>query len=623
MYTEASSRASAVSAPVATQQRTALEAVCVFAVAIAVLYLGLPQEMSGNAVNYMATAGQVGLHDMRLYPPHLMHVPAISLTYNMLAPIAPCGPTCAGLLHSMLWAGIGVVSIFVIARRLFGLLGGLALAAAVLVSHGFWIFATQAEVYAAGVGASMAASCLLLTGPPGAKPTRRLIAIALFWAMATMYHIVNVLLFIPFLLYFAVTQGRSGWWQWLATSVIAGIVVAASFIGAYVWSQDALSLRGFFTWLLEITNRPLTEWGTVENWTPFAVVQGAWNQIEALVLWPPRYAFGLSYPWFQAPLALLAGSILALSFAWNIAAIARRREHWPERLYFVALCTVWFLVFTWWDPTVHKFYIHSAVAFLFLVGFFAYDGVRRLAPGRGRRIAAAALAVAIAAVGALNSFSIRELARSKGPFVAEATRLFELAPAECRIYSVGQHLGPLRTYFDRQDDYFILRLEREFYNVVTGVQPRDPNRFTNEPCAFVMLGWLSPQQFERTMARYMPDQRWEDYIAYVLDAQPAAAGGLSVNPFKIVADGEDARYVLIDRSSRMAVGNVEEAVQPLRRAVESALARFPEAQQMTPRLVSAVLSVPRTGFETRYNRERLFGYSWGDEARQIVNRQPR
>jgi hypothetical protein len=605
------------------QLRTVVETLCIFFVTIAFLYVSRPEEMSGNAMNYAATAGQVSLHDMRLYPPHLMHVPTISLIYNVLSPISSCSPTCAGMLHSMLWAGIAIVSVFVIGKRLFGLSGALALAAAVLVSHGFWIFATQAEVYAAAVGASMAASCLLLTGPPGPRSALRLTGIALFWAIAVMYHIVNVLLFLPLLVYFLLTQGRHGWWQWLVTSLIAGGIVATCFVGAYLWSQDALSLQGFLVWLLEITNRPLTEWGTVQNWTPFAIVRGAWNQIEALVLWPPAYAFDLDYPWFQAPLAAVAGSILVLSFAWNVIASRRRGDHFPERLYFLTLCAVWFLVFTWWDPTVHKFYIHSAVAFLFLVGFAVYDAIRAIASPVGRRVAAAVLVGAIGGVAVLNSFSIRELARSKGPFVAEAERLFELAPAGCRIYSVGQHLGPLRTYFGRRDDYFILRLEREFYNVMTGAQARDPHRFAGERCTFVMLGWLSPQQFERTMARYLPDHTWADYVAYVLDAQPAPMGRLSVNPIEIVADGNDARYVVIDRRTRIEVGSVDEAAEPLRRAVEAAMARFPETQQMTPRLVSGVLSVPWTGFETVYNRERLFGYSWGDEARQVVNRHPR
>lgn len=622
MYSEALSRARNPSERATIQLRTIAEALCVFLITMAFLYVGHPQEMSGNGTNYSFTAGQVGLHDMRLYPPHLLHVPALSLLHNLLAPVSSCGTTCSAMLHSMLWAGIAIVSVFLIGKRLFGLLGALGLAAAVLVSHGFWIFATQAEVYAAGVGASMAASCILLVAPPGPLSSSRRIGVALFWAMAVMYHIVNVLLFLPFLIYLAITRGRDGVWQWLVTSVIAGSIVVACFVGSYLWSQETLSVHGFFVWLLEITNRPLTEWGTVENWTPFAIAQGAWNQIEALVLWPPAHAFGLSYPWFQAPLAVVVGAILAVSFVWNLLAIANRREHYEERLYFLTLSVVWFLVFTWWDPTVHKFYIHSAVAFVVVLGFTAYDVVRAVASSFARRITAGALAVAIVAVAALNSFSIRELARSRGPFVAEAARLVEIAPPGCRIYSVGQHLGPLRTYFDRHDGYFILRLEREFYNVTTGAQPRDPERFADEACTFVMLGWLSPQQFERTMARYMPDRTWEDYIAYVVDARPLPSGGFTVNPIEVLADGEDARYVVIDRRQRIEVEAITTVTEPLRRAVEAAMARFPETQDMTPRLVSAVLSVPWTGYETVYNRERLFGYSWGDEARQVVNRHP-
>ncbi len=620
MYSEALNRAQDPPGRVPIQLRVAFEALCVFMITMVFLYVGHPQEMSGNATNYAYTASQVGLQDMRLYPPHLMHVPTLSLLYNLLASVSSCGTTCSAMLHSMLWAGIAIVSVFLIGKRLFGLLGALGLAAAVLFSHGFWIFATQAEVYAAGVGASMAASCLLLTTPPGPCSRLRLIGVALFWAAAVMYHIVNVLLFVPFFIYFAFTRGRSGAWQWLVTSVIAGGIVFVCFIVAYFWSQDGLSIRGFFVWLLEITNRPLTEWGTVQNWAPFAIVQCAWNQIEALALWPPAYAFGLSYPWFQVPLAVVVGALLALSLGWNLIAIARRREHRSERLFFVTLCMVWFLVFTWWDPTVHKFYIHSAVVFIVLIAFVAYDAMRAIASSVARRIAAGALAATIVAVAGLNSFSIRELARSKGPFVAEAARLVEISPPGCRIYSVGQHLGPLRTYFDRRDDYFILRVEREFFNVTTGVEPRKPDRFADEPCTFLMLGWLSPQQFERTMARYMPNQTWEDYIAYMVDARPLPTGGLSVNPIEILADGGDARYVVIDRRTRTEVKAIAEVVEPLRRAVEAAMARFPETQDMSPRLVSGVLSVPWTGFATLYNRERLFGYSWGDEARQVVNR---
>jgi hypothetical protein len=159
--------------------------------------------------------------------------------------------------------------------------------------------------------------------------------------------------------------------------------------------------------------------------------------------------------------------------------------------------------------------------------------------------------------------------------------------------------------------------------MVVGALPPDPDRFAGEPCSFVMLGWLSPSRFEWGMARYMPDQRWEGYLAYVLDARPGPTGGMTVNPIEIGAAGDDARYVVIDRRRRIEVVGIDEVASQLRGAVETALAGFPDAQGMPPWLASGVLSVPRTGFETLYSRERIFGYGWADEARRVVNRAER
>jgi len=599
----------------------AVETLGLFVLTVAVLWLLRPTELSDNAVHYLDAARQASWENPYFYPPHLMHVSFIGILHGLLSALGPCDIICAGMAQSVLWAGIGAASVYVIARQLFGAAGGVATAIAVLLSHGFWVFGTQPEVYVPAVGAAMAASALLLTAPPAGPSPLRLVAITIFWVIAVLYHIVNVVLFVPFLAYFHLTRGRRGWWQWAATSCVAGGIVVATFLGAYAWTADSLSVGGFFTWLLEIANRPLTNWGTVANWDPADIVRGLWNQIEALVIWPQSLSGPLDYPWYQVPLAFVVGSVTGTSLLWNVVAVWKARDLLAPRVYFLTLFAVWFLIFTWWDPSVHKFYIHSAIPLIFLVAFAVRDVSRAGLLPSG--IVPAAVTLAIVVTGVLNVSSVLELRRSRGPYYAEAAKLVELTPPDCRIYTVGQHLGPLKLYFDRHQDLFFTILEREFYRIATGEMERDPRRFAGESCVFVMLGWLSPQRFEVTVKRYLPTARWEDHVAYVLDARPHPDGGFSYNPFEIVADGEDARYVVIDRRRRVTAADMDVVAQQLREAVTRALARFPGAADLPLKLASNLLAVPFTGFEAYQNRERIFGYSWGDDVRSIVNRRER
>ena len=136
-------------------------ALLVFTVAFLLIFQAV--EVSDNAIGYISAVQDETLAHPHFYPPHLLHAPIIGVFNSLFSTVPGCDVFCAGRLHSIFWAAIAIVSMFHIARILLGsTAGALATSLTLLVAHGFWVYATQAEVYAPMVGCFTAATAVLL-----------------------------------------------------------------------------------------------------------------------------------------------------------------------------------------------------------------------------------------------------------------------------------------------------------------------------------------------------------------------------------------------------------------------------------------------------------------------------
>lgn len=583
--------------------------------AVAAILLALrPLQLSDNSIHYLRAVRDSSLADPPFYPPHLLHMPAIAVLHRLTEALG-CDVACAGRLHAALWAGVAAASAFLLARVWTGRAGALATVLGLFAAHGVLVFATQAEVYVPTVGSALAAAVLLVRAPGGVPGPGRIVGAAALWAVSTLYHTTGVVLALPFLLWLGLRGGRHGLAAWLALSVLAGTFVLLAQIGAWLWATDGpRTPAGFLAWMLEISSRPLTDWGSVSHLDPLDLARGFWNLAEALAMWPWALRDGLRYPWYQLPLGLAVGAVVAAVLAHHVHRPWRGGGHREIRAFLLALFTVWFLVFTWWDPTVSKFYVPAAAAAVLLASLALAD----LAAVRPR-LARALAALAILLGGTTGAFSLAELRRSPGPHHAEAAKLAALAPPGCHIWAYGTTTGPLAFHFGVTRTRYAVGVERAFYRHFTAAAPAAEDPFAGERCAFLMVGWLSRERFERVVKPYLPTASREDYLAFVLRARPLPDGGVEHDALDVLADGDDRRYLVIDRRRRVRVSSLAETAARIDALVAEALARIPPDPPLGPGERVEFLLTPRTGFLERWQASvRMFGYGTPPEVRLAV-----
>ena len=602
----------------------AIPGVLVVVVLTAIVFLFFftfrPLEFSDNAIHYMEAARRSTFAAPHFYPPHLLHAPMIDTAWSLFSTLGNCDLFCSATLYVGLWGTAGIVATFLLATSLLGSrAGGLATAIGLAVAHGYWVYAGQPEVYVPTVGATMIALALLATAGPVLQAGRIVLA-AVFWAFACFFHLASVVLFVPFAILVLGRWGLGAWHRLVALYAVTGGIVLAGFLTAYGWvGARPLSAEGFLGWVLEITDRPLTDWGSTANLLSVGqLVRAVWSQVKALVLLPEVLTLPLSPPFDQLPIAVLVGSAIAATLLWNLVQLVRRAELAVERATLLATFGCLFVFFSWWDTSVHKFFIPSSAPLILLAAIALRDVARRLGEA-GRDRLAATVAAVLATMFLFNAASVLELTRSRGPAYAEAAVLARLGGTECRLWVDGTQMGPLQLFYDRQNVGFFTRLPQDFYLRAVGSPPADPPPFTGEPCAFVPLGWLTRGHFEQTVRPYLPDGRWEDFIAYVLDARPGAEGGrISHNPAEIVI-GEALTYVLVDRRRRVESDGIEAVTAAIERTARAELdAHWPAS--LHERWGWILLAVPRTDVRVERDRIAIFGYGWGDIARRPVER---
>jgi hypothetical protein len=326
----------------------------------------------------------------------------------------------------------------------------------------------------------------------------------------------------------------------------------------------------------------------------------------------------LPEPLDQLPVAVLVGAAITATLLWNSAQLARRADLAAARATLLAMFALFFLFFSWWDTSVHKFFIPSAAPLILLAAIGLRDLARRL-EGAARDRFAGTVAAVLATVFLFNASSVLELARSRGPAYAEAGVLARLGGDECRLWVDGTQMGPLGLYYDRRNVDFFTRLPQDFYRRAVGSAPAGPPPFAGEACGFVPLGWLTRAHFEEVVRPYLPAGRWEDFVAYVLDARPNGEGrGITFNPAEIVTT-EALAYVVIDRRRRVEAEAIEAVTAPIERTARAELnAHWPAS--LHERWGWTLLAVPRTDVRIERDRRTIFGYGWGDVARRPVER---
>lgn len=525
------------------------------------LWLFRAEELSANSLAYADTVSGMPLSE-NFYPAHLMYMAVVRLFSYVLSPVGGCGVQCAGQVHSIVWATVAIVCMYLLLARLtqsvwLGFAGALLL----LVSHDFWVFSTQLEVYVPMVGSLLLLAVVLLTA--GERwSTGRAVACAGAWAVATLFHQAGAVMFVPVAAYLLAQSGRQSWRKIATVSAMAGGAVLASYVIVYIAVSPP---GGFLGWMLGLASVPLTDWGSFGHWTLPNVREALYSQGSSLALLPDEVSD------YQLPGQRLAAVVVLVLLAWNAFQAWRRADNRAVRVFFLAWFVALFAFFTWWDPTVHKFFLPSVPPLIALGVITLQDGLglaRRLpAAGFDWQVGYKATAGVVVAATLVTVFTFTlvasimplrgDIGPRLGPNYYEANILNDLAPPGCDAYAFEHQLRPLEYYFGWDEDrvWSQTELYEAYFYYVTGQEPpkeyRERDPIGAEPCSVINVYFVSPQRFDSKVRGYIDSPDWQSFLDWFFEVEDRG-DGTSVRPaVELVERHDRPPYLIVDRSRRV------------------------------------------------------------------------
>ncbi len=431
--------------------RSAIAAWGVAAFALALLYATRAAQQTGDSLlyAYSAKSGQDLFH-----PHHLLYTPAVWFIGAVLAPFcARCDAVLAGQLHNIAWAGVTVALFYLSLHRLTGHVGlSLIGAGWLLFTRGMWELATQTTVYVPAVGALALLTVALLLRPTGALSRRAALVLAGLLALAVLYHQANLLFCLPLTYYLISRTGPRGWRLAGAVVGLAGVIVLAGYVAAFLTTGAPWSLAHFVRFCLSYTTQVCSggqcdaspsQWGDLRN-----LGTGLGTALNSLV-W--------NYFFVPSRLRLVVEAVVGLGLLslvlWHVWQSVRGARWRAFRVFLLLWLLGYGLFFWWWLPDYQHPFLLTVFPTL-LLAYLAIEDLRgRLGTAHSRRmVLLGANAGLVLVLGGVNfAGSILPLYTSRGDTYLEAAELSQAAPRSCTVLASFRVWNHLRYYFDRTD----------------------------------------------------------------------------------------------------------------------------------------------------------------------------
>ncbi len=502
-------------------------------------------EQSPDALDYaLAAQSGVGL----FHPHHLLFSPLVRGVLALLAPFGRGGDAIlAGQLHNVAWAVAALWALRALVRsatRSARLADCAALG--LLFTRGFWVYATQVEVYLPALGCLALATWLVARDGAGRPGPAAMLAVGLLFALAVFYHQTSVLFAAPLAVFFAAARGRAGWRVAATITATAGALALIAYAGAWFATSRGQAGPGLARWVLGYALEPVPAWGSFTHVGPTGLTALLRSQAANVAGVPDRFA-PVVVPLFGVGMFALAG--------WHAGAIARGAGGRPLRLFALTWLGVHLAFFLWWLPTDTDFFVVSLLPLAILAALAASD-LAALLTATGRLVlgVAGAVALAVLALGNLLA-TVAPLHASRGPDYAGAARLAAAAPSGCVI---GTRFGVrenLRYHFGREAIDLDLPL-------LTARAGRDPAA-TGPAGGDRLLAPIALLRPEHEVgghdARYAPE-RWFAWLCWVTGATAGADGApvscrdaeridadlVLLGPTRVPVDGAAGLAALLD-----------------------------------------------------------------------------
>jgi hypothetical protein len=527
-----------------------------------VLLIGLRSAtQTGDSLDYALSArtGEGMFHSH-----HLLYIPAVRLVYLGITPFCPaCDTVLAAQIHNVAWAAVAIGATFFIVRRFYGSkIAGAVAALALLVCRGFWLIATQAEVYVPALGALALLTALLLAWENARITWPRTLVLALLFAIGVFYHQTNVLFAVPLAYWFLSgrqSQRRDDGYRALgATLSFAGIIVLATYVAAFgVSTNQDRTVSGFIEFNLTYVYRP-NEWGALENVSPENVYKVVRSQL---------WNFG-PFPRPSAPYVTgIVGSALALLAAWNARQALKRGPYWRLRGFSLLWVVTNFAFFLWWEPWQTEFFVITLFPII-LLGFLAMSDINKSdAPFTLKQRVLPAMAGLIAIVFVINvSFKIVPPHLSKGYNYDMAAEAASLAPPECVAGLNWEEGNHLMYYFGGNTVEVTLV---QLYFLKNWALPGE-HELSRDECVLVPLHYVVPED-----DGYDYPDGWTSYLGWLFDFEYDDAGEVtSAKDVKVMENHGENTFLLVG-PGRMEVNSLFEFLDILDRQIDGHFAEKP------------------------------------------------
>lgn len=505
--------------------------------ALALLVLTRASEQTGDSLAYAHAVREGG--GALFHPHHLIYNAAVRAIYLVLSPwCTACDAIVAGQLHNLFWALVAVVAFYQLLLRLVES-RSLALtgAALLLVSQGFWQYATQVEVYIPTT-AVVTLLILALARWQGAPLTsRRKGALVALLALAILYHQTSVLLCLPLALYLALQYGRTGLGTWVAVVALAGTIVLTGYLLAWASSAESLSVEAFRRFVFFQTYNPQPEWGVRANVSMAGVDKLLKSQLWALVAYP--------LPLQRVAVMALGLGILLLAGGWSWMA-GRRGSGAALPALFVLWLLTYYAFFLWWHPGEREFFITPLVPLLALTLVTAARVARRV-PSRVQPLIPPLLALWVLVWGALDLAALWPLHQTRGVAYDQAMSLAAVAPDHCLLAANYRIVTHLRYYTGAEKTLEVTLPLLHFYQRDSLPPWYD---IAAEPCVVVPLDDVTPSHTVRTYNGYGDRLGWKAYLEWLLDVRSMSGGRLRARAFE-VGSGPSGAYLILSDERRV------------------------------------------------------------------------
>jgi hypothetical protein len=557
---------------ISLQERRILLILCI--VSAVALFALRADELSGMSTGF---ASHVFFNKWYFFPHHLLYQPIVRVFTAALTPLG-CDVTCAGQIHSILWAVATIGATYLITLRLSRSIGCATGAAVFLFfSHGFWVFSTQLEPYLPVVGIDAILAAFLICRPRGALTLKDLAIVSGLLSFSLFFHQANLFFLIPIADYLIVVEGKGGIWSIIKISGVSGVFTLLVNVWIFRSIYPGESFGDFYRWLNYYGTISTDAHGSWRDLLNMGRVRSAIRSTSAALVTGETKDIVRSLGFVIAPIiAALAG--------WNLVVTWRK---WPEsygRLILLLWLFTFGFFFFWWMPFVTKFFVMLTVPVailgaLAISDMLAADRIPRL----GKQAVVGFAFIVVAAIAVVNfSSSIWPLATSRSPFYVLTAKLDDATPDECSIYIERKYQGLMGYYFHRDSRPFnLMFLKHNFSRVNPAVSQaiRVSLDMEHESCGVMPLYWISPEYYDgRKKTNRMVDggdgaesenPPWSSYISWILDVQTTSSGEVTYDGFRVVQSKDGDSFLYIDRSQRNVAGSLGNLLSQVEATVNS------------------------------------------------------